>query len=220
MNQEQEKKDAALASLAYIQDDCNLGLGTGSTVKYLIENLHTVKEKINTLVSSSKETTCKLQDAGFRVDELSAIGSPDLYIDGADEVTHSFYMIKGGGGALTREKIIAAASKKIICIVDSSKIVDVLGKFPLPVEVIPMAKSYVAREIIILGGQPEFRHEFITDNGNIILDVHNLSIIDPPELEKKLNNIPGIVSNGIFASNAANVILVGKNDEVLTFNNQ
>tara|TARA_Y100000294_G_scaffold44665_1_gene41263 strand:+ start:1222 stop:1884 length:663 start_codon:yes stop_codon:yes gene_type:complete len=220
MNQEQEKKDAALASLAYIQDDCNLGLGTGSTVKYLIENLHTVKEKINTLVSSSKETTCKLQDAGFRVDELSAIGSPDLYIDGADEVTHSFYMIKGGGGALTREKIIAAASKKIICIVDSSKIVDVLGKFPLPVEVIPMAKSYVAREIITLGGQPEFRNEFITDNGNIILDVHNLSIIDPPELEKKLNNIPGIVSNGIFASNAANVILVGKNDEVLTFNNQ
>ncbi len=220
MNQEQEKKDAALASLAYIQDDCNLGLGTGSTVKYLIENLHTVKEKINTLVSSSKETTCKLQDAGFRVDELSAIGSPDLYIDGADEVTHSFYMIKGGGGALTREKIIAAASKKIICIVDSSKIVDVLGKFPLPIEVIPMAKSYVAREIITLGGQPEFRNEFITDNGNIILDVHNLSIIDPPELEKKLNNIPGIVSNGIFASNAANVILVGKNDEVLTFNNQ
>ena len=220
MNQEQEKKDAALASLAYIQDDCNLGLGTGSTVKYLIENLHTVKEKINTLVSSSKETTCKLQDAGFRVDELSAIGSPDLYIDGADEVTHSFYMIKGGGGALTREKIIAAASKKIICIVDSSKIVDVLGKFPLPVEVIPMAKSYVAREIITLGGQPEFRHEFITDNGNIILDVHNLTITDPPELEKKLNNIPGIVSNGIFASNAANVILVGKNDEVLTFNNQ
>jgi|TARA_B100000953_G_scaffold141108_1_gene116833 ribose 5-phosphate isomerase A len=220
MNQEQEKKDAALASLAYIQDDCNLGLGTGSTVKYLIENLHTVKEKINTLVSSSKETTCKLQDAGFRVDELSAIGSPDLYIDGADEVTHSFYMIKGGGGALTREKIIAAASKKIICIVDSSKIVDVLGKFPLPVEVIPMAKSYVAREIITLEGQPEFRNEFITDNGNIILDVHNLSIIDPPELEKKLNNIPGIVSNGIFASNAANVILVGKNDEVLTFNNQ
>ncbi len=220
MNQEQEKKDAALASLAYIQDDCNLGLGTGSTVKYLIENLHTVKEKINTLVSSSKETTCKLQDAGFRVDELSAIGSPDLYIDGADEVTHSFYMIKGGGGALTREKIIAAASKKIICIVDSSKIVDVLGRFPLPVEVIPMAKSYVAREIITLEGQPEFRNEFITDNGNIILDVHNLSIIDPPELEKKLNNIPGIVSNGIFASNAANVILVGKNDEVLTFNNQ
>ena len=220
MNQEQEKKDAALASLAYIQDDCNLGLGTGSTVKYLIENLHTVKEKINTLVSSSKETTCKLQDAGFRVDELSAIGSPDLYIDGADEVTHSFYMIKGGGGALTREKIIAAASKKIICIVDSSKIVNVLGKFPLPVEVIPMAKSYVAREIITLEGQPEFRNEFITDNGNIILDVHNLSIIDPPELEKKLNNIPGIVSNGIFASNAANVILVGKNDEVLTFNNQ
>ncbi len=220
MNQEQEKKDAALASLAYIQDDCNLGLGTGSTVKYLIENLHTVKEKINTLVSSSKETTCKLQDAGFRVDELSAIGSPDLYIDGADEVTHSFYMIKGGGGALTREKIIAAASKKIICIVDSSKIVDVLGKFPLPVEVIPMAKSYVAREIITLEGQPEFRNEFITDNGNIILDVHNLSIIDPPELEKKLNNIPGIVSNGIFANNAANVILVGKNDEVLTFNNQ
>ena len=220
MNQEQEKKDAALASLAYIQDDCNLGLGTGSTVKYLIENLHTVKEKINTLVSSSKETTCKLQDAGFRVDELSNIGSPDLYIDGADEVTHSFYMIKGGGGALTREKIIAAASKKIICIVDSSKIVDVLGKFPLPVEVIPMAKSYVAREIITLEGQPEFRNEFITDNGNIILDVHNLSIIDPPELEKKLNNIPGIVSNGIFASNAANVILVGKNDEVLTFNNQ
>ena len=220
MNQEQEKKDAALASLAYIQDDCNLGLGTGSTVKYLIENLHTVRERINTLVSSSKETTCKLQDAGFRVDELSNIGSPDLYIDGADEVTHSFYMIKGGGGALTREKIIAAASKKIICIVDSSKIVDVLGKFPLPIEVIPMAKSYVAREIITLGGQPEFRNEFITDNGNIILDVHNLSIIDPPELEKKLNNIPGIVSNGIFANNAANVILVGKNDEVLTFNNQ
>ena len=220
MNQNQEKQNAALASLDYIQYECILGVGSGSTVTSLIQNLKKVEHNIKTLVSSSEDTTHKLKQAGFVVDELSNVGSPDLYIDGADEVTHNFYMIKGGGGALTREKILTAASRKIICIVDSSKIVDILGKYPLPIEVIPMAKSYISREIIRLGGQPELRHNFVTDNGNFILDVHNLTIVDPPQLEKQINNIAGVVTNGIFAIRPADVVLIGQSNGVLTLENR
>ena len=179
-----------------------------------------VKHNIKASVSSSEDTTNKLKQAGFEVDELSNVGSPDLYIDGADEVTRNFYMTKGGGGALTKEKILAAASKKIICIVNSSKIVDVLGKYPLPIEVIPMAKSYISREIIRLGGQPELRQNFVTDNGNLILDVHNLTIIDPPRLEKQINNIAGVVTNGIFAIRPANIVLIGQSDGIITLENK
>ena len=220
MNQNQEKQNAALAALDYIQYECILGVGSGSTVMSLIQNLKQVKHNIKALVSSSEDTTDKLQHAGFVFDELSNVGSPDLYIDGADEVTRNFYMTKGGGGALTREKILVAASRKIICIVDSSKIVDVLGKYPLPIEVIPMAKSYISREIIRLGGQPELRHNFVTDNGNFILDVHNLTIVDPPQLEKQINNIAGVVTNGIFAIKPADVVLIGQSNGVLTLENR
>ena len=220
MNQNQEKQNAALAALDYIQYECILGVGSGSTVMSLIQNLKKVKHNIKALVSSSEDTTDKLKHAGFVVDELSNVGSPDLYIDGADEVTRNFYMTKGGGGALTREKILTAASRKIICIVDSSKIVDVLGKYPLPIEVIPMAKSYISREIIRLGGQPELRHDFVTDNGNFILDVHNLTIVDPPGLEKQINNIAGVVTNGIFAIKPADVVLIGQSNGVLTLENR
>ena len=216
MNQNQEKENAALAAIDYIQDDCILGVGSGSTVTCLIQNLNKIKHNIKALVSSSKDTTDKLEQAGFLVDELSTVGTPDLYIDGADEVTRNFYMTKGGGGALTREKILAASSKKIICIVDSSKIVDVLGKYPLPIEVIPMAKSYISREIIRLGGHPELRQNFVTDNVNLLLDVHNLTIIDPPQLEKQINNIAGVVTNGIFAIRPADLVLVGQSDGILT----
>ncbi len=204
-----EKRHAAIKSLEYIEDDCVLGVGTGSTVNFLISELHQVRHKIKSIASSSEASTKLLSDEGFMVEDLSSTGSPDLYIDGADEITNNFHMIKGGGGALTREKIIAHASKKFVCIVDNSKIVDVLGKFPLPIEVIPMAKSMVSREIAKLGGQPELRHDFQTDNGNLILDVHNLKIIDPPSLEKEINNIPGVVTNGIFALRPANEIIIG-----------
>jgi ribose 5-phosphate isomerase len=150
-----------------------------------------------------------LEENGFRVDDLSSVGSPDLYIDGADEITEHFHMIKGGGGALTREKIIAEASRMFVCIIDDSKLVDLLGKFPLPVEVIPMAKSLVARELTKLGGLPELRHDFVTDNGNLILDVHNLKILNPVDLENHINNIPGVVTNGIFAQRSADVMIIG-----------
>jgi len=219
MNQHQEKQNAAIAALEHIQHECILGVGSGSTVNNLIQNLMKVKNRIKALVSSSEDTTQKLRQAGLMVDELSNVGSPDIYIDGADEVTPNFYMTKGGGGALTREKILAAASKKIICIVDSSKVVDVLGKYPLPIEVIPMAKSYISREMVRLGGQPELRDKFVTDNGNLILDIHNLSIIDPPKMEKQINNIAGVVTNGIFAIRPADLILIGQSDGVLALEN-
>jgi ribose 5-phosphate isomerase A len=214
-----EKKAAAIKSLAYIEHDCVLGVGTGSTVNYLISELHKVKHKIKLITSSSEASTALLEEQGFTTDDLSSVGTPDLYIDGADEITKNFHMIKGGGGALTREKIIAHASNQFICIVDNSKLVDVLGSFPLPIEVIPMAKSMVSREIAILGGQAELRHGFTTDNGNLILDVHNLKIIDPPLLEKKINNLPGVVTNGIFALRSADVIIIGTGDQTETIEN-
>ena len=209
MNPEEQKKQAALKSLEFIDDDCILGVGTGSTVNHLISALPRVKNKIDAVTSSSEASTKLLEENGFRVDDLSSVGSPDLYIDGADEITEHFHMIKGGGGALTREKIIAEASRKFVCIIDNSKLVDLLGKFPLPVEVIPMAKSLVARELTKLGGLPELRHDFITDNGNLILDVHNLKILDPVDLENQINNIPGVVTNGIFAKRSADVMIIG-----------
>ena len=209
MNPEEQKKQAALKSLEFIDDDCILGVGTGSTVNHLISALPSVKNKIDAVTSSSEASTKLLEENGFRVDDLSSVGSPDLYIDGADEITEHFHMIKGGGGALTREKIIAEASRKFVCIIDNSKLVDLLGKFPLPVEVIPMAKSLVARELTKLGGLPELRHDFITDNGNLILDVHNLKILDPVDLEDHINNIAGVVTNGIFAKRSADVMIIG-----------
>jgi|TARA_B110000263_G_scaffold99773_1_gene87204 ribose 5-phosphate isomerase A len=220
MSNDHEKENAAIASLDYVTHDCILGVGTGSTVNYLIENLDRVKHKIKSVVSSSVDSTRRLQSAGFIVEELSTVGKPDLYIDGADEVTHHLHMIKGGGGALTREKIIANASQKIICIAHSAKLVDILGKFPLPIEVIPMAKSLVARELAILGGQAELRHDFITDNGNIILDVHNLKILNPPDLEKKINNIAGVVTNGIFSLRSADLLIIGKDQEIEKYNKE
>ena len=209
MDSEEQKKQAALKSLELINDDCILGVGTGSTVNHLIEALPSVKNKIEAVTSSSEASTKLLEENGFRVDDLSSVGSPDVYIDGADEITQHFHMIKGGGGALTREKIIAEASRKFVCIIDGSKLVDLLGKFPLPVEVIPMAKSLVARELTKLGGLPELRHDFVTDNGNLILDVHNLKILDPVDIESHINNIPGVVTNGIFAKRSANVMIIG-----------
>ena len=209
MDSEEQKKQAGLKSLEFIYDDCILGVGTGSTVNHLIEALPSVKNKIEAVTSSSEASTKLLEENGFRVDDLSSVGSPDVYIDGADEITQHFHMIKGGGGALTREKIIAEASRKFVCIIDGSKLVDLLGKFPLPVEVIPMAKSLVARELTKLGGLPELRHDFVTDNGNLILDVHNLKILDPVDIESHINNIPGVVTNGIFAKRSANVMIIG-----------
>tara|TARA_B100000475_G_scaffold192633_1_gene166540 strand:- start:2415 stop:3077 length:663 start_codon:yes stop_codon:yes gene_type:complete len=209
MDSEEQKKQAALKSLEFINDDCILGVGTGSTVNHLIKALPSVKNKIEAVTSSSEASTKLLEENGFRVDDLSSVGSPDVYIDGADEITQHFHMIKGGGGALTREKIIAEASRKFVCIIDDSKLVDLLGKFPLPVEVIPMAKSLVARELTKLGGLPELRHDFVTDNGNLILDVHNLKILDPVDIESHINNIPGVVTNGIFAKRSANVMIIG-----------
>ena len=209
MDSEEQKKQAALKSLEFINDDCILGVGTGSTVNHLIEALPSVKNKIEAVTSSSEASTKLLEENGFRVDDLSSVGSPDVYIDGADEITQHFHMIKGGGGALTREKIIAEASRKFVCIIDGSKLVGLLGKFPLPVEVIPMAKSLVARELTKLGGLPELRHDFVTDNGNLILDVHNLKILDPVDIESHINNIPGVVTNGIFAKRSANVMIIG-----------
>ena len=209
MDSEEQKKQAALKSLEFINDDCILGVGTGSTVNHLIEALPSVKNKIEAVTSSSEASTKLLEENGFRVDDLSSVGSPDVYIDGADEITQHFHMIKGGGGALTREKIIAEASRKFVCIIDGSKLVDLLGKFPLPVEVIPIAKSLVARELTKLGGLPELRHDFVTDNGNLILDVHNLKILDPVDIESHINNIPGVVTNGIFAKRSANVMIIG-----------
>ena len=186
-----------------------LGIGTGSTVNFFIEELAKFKNLFKGAVSSSETSTKLLQDIGIEVFNLNDVNEVSYYIDGADEVSPENFLIKGGGGALTREKIIAEASRKFVCIIDNSKLVNLLGKFPLPVEVIPMAKSLVARELTKLGGLPELRHDFITDNGNLILDVHNLKILDPVDLENHINNIPGVVTNGIFAKRSADVMIIG-----------
>ena len=218
MTQDELKKQVAQAALPYLKNVPVIGMGTGSTVTHLINLLADCdfKNDIEGAVSSSSKTTEQLQRIGIPVLELNQTGDLDVYVDGADEVTPHKKMLKGGGGALTREKIIAAASKTFVCIVDDSKCVDVLGKFPLPVEVLPLSRSYVARQLVKLDGQPVLRENFISDNGCEILDVHNLSIIDPVELEKIINNIPGVLTNGLFALRGADVVLVGKGNEVIT----
>ena len=218
MNKQQElKQQVALAALEYFDDyDMVVGIGTGSTVNCLIDVLPKVRNRIEACVSSSEETTRRLKEHGFHVRELNQTGPLSLYIDGADECDSHNRLIKGGGGALTREKIIAAASDKFICIVDESKMVKVLGKFPLPIEVIPMAQSHVGRTIAKLGGQPQLREGFTTDNGNIIIDVHNLHIINPLELEDKINSIAGVVCNGIFANQKAFSTLIATDAGIMT----
>jgi ribose 5-phosphate isomerase A len=209
MDREQQKQAVAEAALAYLESGGVVGVGTGSTANHFIDALARIKGRIDGAVASSEASAARLRGHGIRVLSLDESGDLPVYVDGADESTRHLHLIKGGGGALTREKIVAAASRKFVCIADDSKLVDVLGRFPLPVEVIPMARSYVARQLVKLGGRPELRVGFTTDNGNLILDVHGLSILNPPELEDKLNGIAGVVTNGIFARRPADVLLLG-----------
>lgn len=216
MAAEQQKRAAAEAALAYINRGDVVGVGTGSTVNYFIDALAAMKGTIDGAVSSSEASSERLRRHGIRVLELNEAGDLPLYVDGADESNHHLQLIKGGGGALTREKIVAAASKRFVCIADESKLVDILGNFPLPVEVIPMARSFVARQLVKLGGKPELRMGFTTDNGNLILDVRGLSIAEPITLEREINDIPGVVTNGIFALRRADVLLLGGSGGVRT----
>ena len=209
-----KKQRAALAAINQLRDGITLGVGTGSTVNFFIDALPDHAQRLDAVVSSSEDSTARLEGLGIPVSELASTGDLDLYVDGADEATKHRHLIKGGGGALTREKILAGASRRFICIVDDSKLVGVLGEFPLPVEVIPMARSYVARQLIKAGGQPIWRENFITDNGNHILDVHNLSMTNPQELEGRLNQIPGVVTVGLFAQRPADTLLVAEDDDV------
>jgi ribose 5-phosphate isomerase A len=209
MTQDEMKRKAAEAALEYVLVDEIVGVGTGSTVNHFIDLLAEIKHKINGAVSSSEASTERLQAHGIKVYDLNDVGDLSVYIDGADESDHYLNLIKGGGGALTREKIIAGASKKFVCIADESKLVDVMGEFPLPVEVIPMARSFIARELVKLGGRPVWREGFVTDNGNDILDVHDLKIMEPVKLENELNKLPGIVTVGIFANRPADVLILG-----------
>jgi ribose 5-phosphate isomerase A len=209
VSQDDHKRRAAAAALSYIKDGMALGVGTGSTVDILIELLQPLASKLGPVVSSSERSTRRLADFGIRAVDLSSTGDLDLYIDGADEATQHRHLIKGGGGALTREKIVAAASRRFVCIIDETKLVPTLGRFPLPVEVIPMAQSYVARQMIKAGGQPIWRERFVTDNGNHILDVHNLKIANPIELETRFNQIAGVVTVGIFANRPADLLVIG-----------
>lgn len=216
MTQDELKKAVGWEALKYVKPGTIVGVGTGSTAAHFIDALGTMKGQIEGAVSSSDASTEKLKSLGITVFDLNEVDSLDIYVDGADEINGHMQMIKGGGAALTREKIVAAVAKKFICIVDSSKQVDILGNFPLPVEVIPMARSYVARELVKLGGQPEYRQGVLTDNGNVILDVHNLKIMDAIALEKQINGIAGVVTVGLFANRCADVALVGSADGVKT----
>lgn len=217
MTQDELKLAVAQAAIAYVPANCIVGVGTGSTANFFIDELGKIKNKICGAVASSEASAQRLKEHGIQVVALNDVGSLSVYVDGADEITRHLHMIKGGGGALTREKIVAAASKKFICLCDSSKLVDVLGSFPLPLEVIPMARSYVARQMVLLGGQPKLREGFVTDNGNLILDVSGLKILNPVELETTLNNITGVVTNGLFARRGADVLLLGTASGVQTF---
>jgi ribose 5-phosphate isomerase A len=208
MTQQEQKIEVARAALEWVRDDMVLGVGTGSTVNCFIDALAESGIRLEAAVSSSEETTRRLQAIGVEVLDLNNAGTLDLYVDGADEFDAHRRLIKGGGGALTREKIVASASRQFVCIVDASKKVGVLGKFPLPVEVIPMGRSYVARQLVALGGQPELREDFVTDNGNVILDVHNMDLVDPVSMEQKINDLAGVVCNGLFALRAADVVLM------------
>ncbi len=216
MTQDEKKKAAAIAAVQYVKDGDIIGVGTGSTVNYFIEALADKKHLIEGAVSSSDESTRRIQALGIDVFDLNSVDQFDIYVDGADEITEHKHMIKGGGAALTREKIVAAVAKKFVCIIDDSKQVDVLGDFPLPVEVIPMARSYVARELVKLGGDPVYRDGVVTDNGNVILDVHNLEILEPRKLEAQINQIVGVVTNGLFAQRGADIVLVATDNGVTT----
>ncbi|OGS91209.1 MAG: ribose 5-phosphate isomerase A [Gallionellales bacterium GWA2_60_18] len=216
MSQDDLKRAVAKAAIEYVPTDCIVGVGTGSTANFFIDELAAIKHRIRGAVASSESSAQRLRGHGIEVLSLNDAGDLPVYVDGADEITRHLHMIKGGGGALTREKIVAAASRKFICVCDASKLVDVLGKFPLPVEVIPMARSYIARELVKLGGQPKLREGFTTDNGNVILDVHNLQIMNPVELESILNQLAGVVTNGLFARRAADVLLLGTPEGVRT----
>src|SRR5512144_3243356 len=209
MTQDEQKRLVAREALRYVVDDAWLGVGSGSTANYFIDELAKVRHRIKGAVASSVATAERLKSHGIDIEELYNVGDIPVYVDGADEVTPAGAMIKGGGGALTREKIVAAVARKFVCIADQSKKVDILGKFPLPIEVIPMARSYVARELVKLGGHPAWRMGFTTDNGNVILDVSDLQILKPLELESTLNQITGVVANGLFARRGADVLLLG-----------
>jgi len=216
MTQDELKKAVAKAAIEYVVEDAIVGVGTGSTANYFIDYLAEIKGKIEGAVASSEASKQRLEAHGIPVYDLNAVDDIPVYVDGADEADHNLCLVKGGGGALTREKIVAAVSGKFICIADGSKKVAILGNFPLPVEVIPMARSYVARELVKLGGDPAYREGFVTDNGNIILDVHNMQIDEPIAMEAKINNITGVVTNGLFARRGADVLLLATENGVET----
>ena len=213
MTPDEKKKAAARAALEYVESGAVVGIGTGSTTNHFIDLLGEIRHKVEGAVASSEASAERLRRNGIQVLDLNSVDEIPVYVDGADESDQHLHLIKGGGGALTREKIVAAVAKRFVCIADESKLVGVLGKFPLPVEVIPMARSYVAREIVKLGGNPMWRDGFVTDNGNIILDVHNLEILDPAKLEGQLNMITGVVTNGLFAHRPADVLILGRDGE-------
>ena len=214
MDHNHHKQQVALAALEFIKPGTALGVGTGSTANLFIDGLPRYRDMLTAVVASSRASEARLRSRGFTVVELDQAGELDLYVDGADEANKHFHLVKGGGGALTREKILAAAARKFVCIIDSSKWVSTLGKFPLPIEVIPMARAHVARQCVKLRGQPVWRENFVTDNGNQILDVHGLQISNPPELETRLNQIPGVVTVGLFANRPADVILMADDSGV------
>jgi ribose 5-phosphate isomerase A len=210
VNQPELKRAVALAALKYVVEDRVVGVGSGSTVNFFIDALAAIKGRIEGAVAASEASAQRLRGHGIRVFDLNSVNELPVYVDGADEVTEHLHMVKGGGGALTREKIVAAVADKFVCICDASKRVPVLGKFPLPLEVIPMARGYIGREIVRRGGSPELRQNFTTDNGNLIIDCHGLTILNPPQLESELNNLAGLVSNGIFARRGADLLLLAE----------
>ena len=214
MDATEKKRKAAKASLEFIEPGMTVGIGTGSTVNELIELLPSISDRIDKVVSSSKASTKLLQEKGFEVSRLNEVGPLDIYIDGADEANKRLHLIKGGGGALTREKVLAGAPRGFVCIIDETKLVGMLGKFPLPVEVLPMAQSFVARQFTKLRAQPVWREGFVTDNGNHILDIHELNISNPLEMETRLNQIPGILTVGIFANRSADILLIADDSGV------
>lgn len=216
MTQDELKQAVAREAIKYVVEDAIIGVGTGSTTDYFIDELAKIKHRIDGAVASSQKTADRLKSHGIRVADLNGLDELPVYVDGADEITEHLAMIKGGGGALTREKIAAAVAQKFVCIADASKLVGVLGKYPLPVEVIPMARSHVGRELVKLGGQPALRQGYTTDNGNLILDVYGFTILKPLELEDEINNITGVVTNGLFARRGADVLLLGTADGVRT----
>jgi len=220
MNQDELKRQAAEAAIEYVEAGAVIGVGTGSTVNFFIDELAKIKHKIEGAVSSSDASTERLRSHGIEVFDLNSVSDVPVYVDGADEINNALQMIKGGGGALTREKIIAHMARRFVCICDESKKVDVLGKFPLPIEVIPMARSMVAREMVKRGGSPVLRENFVTDNGNVILDVHNLNIMEPAKMEDELNNIPGIVTVGLFALDPADALLMATAEGVKKFDGE